>query len=486
MGRPSAPGIWMVALSPRTPSRLLVASLATVAAVLAVATDAGAQTDARVEWPQFQGGPGHPGRAEAVDGPPPPYRVRWTFPAPDGTSLSGAVVAQGTAIALGREAVYGVDLATGEAAWEVPRPGGPLSVPAVGEVQGELVLAYLEGPATPAPSPTPSPPSPDGSRAGESTLVAVDLGDLGERWRAGLGAVARGGVTVDGDAVYVADQSGIVHALALDDGAERWTAEVGGRCDLPLAVGEGRVYAVCRDADERRVLIAALDIEDGERLWSVSPQVGSTAVSAPAVVDGGVVVGTADRLVRMLGGQDGEERWSALTLSLFSPVASPAAGGDGVLVADVGGGLYRLGLRDGRRRWGFQFNELILRSSPVRSGGAVLVGLNDGRLAAVDVGTGRLVWEGGPTPGLVGTIAVSAEAIVAVKGGPDAGLIAFENDPQGDVVDIPSPTELALGTTLARAGLAALLVFALAYGLGLLGRRRFADAFEAPDAGEGP
>lgn len=474
----------MVPLSARTQSRPAPVTLAVFLAVLATATAAGAQSRAPVEWSQYQGGSGRPGEAMSGRGPAPPYRVRWAVSAPDGTSLSGAVIAEGTAITIGREAVYGVDLDTGEVVWEVTRRGGPLSVPAIGEAAGARILVYLEGPEerveAPSPTPTPSPSPAGGGDQEQSALVALDLADRSERWRVALGAVARGGVTIDSDTAYVGDQAGVVHAIALDDGSERWTSQVGGLADIPIAVGAGRVYVISRDVDEGRVLITALGVEDGERSWRVSPQVGSTAAAAPALVAGGVVIGTADRFVRMLGAEDGEERWSSLALSLFSPVSSPAAGADDVLIADLGGGLYRLAVDDGARRWGFQFNELILRSSPVRSGGVAVVGLNDGRLAAVDLETGRLVWQGGPTPGLVGTIAVSADVLVAVKGGLEAGLIAFEHDPGGERVDEPSPTELALGTTLARAGLAALAVLAVVFVPAMLARRRFGDAFGEP------
>jgi outer membrane protein assembly factor BamB len=473
------------------------APFAVLLVLLGSLAPASAQSSGSAGWLQFQGGPDHPGEtADAGGGPAPPYRVRWTFPAPDGTSLSAAVLVDGTAIAIGREAVYGVELSTGQKDWEVPRDGGPLSVPAVGELDGRQVLLYLEGPApggapspTSAPTPTSAPPasptsaSPDEGKGTETALVALDLRDRSERWRIGLGATARSGVTVDGDTIYVGDQSGTVHAVALDDGAERWTTDLVGHADLPLAVGEGIVYAVSRDPDGRRIRITALDASGGEQAWSVSPQIGSTAASAPSATSAGVVIATADRLVQVLDAEDGEQRWATLLLSLSSPVSAPATGGDDVLVADIGGGLYRLDPADGARRWGFQFNELVLRSSPVRSGGAVLVGLNDGGLAAVDLEHGRLVWEGATGPGLVGTMAVSRDTVVAVKGGPDAGLIAFEHDPDGTLVDVASPTELTPGTTLARAGLAALAVFAAAFVPALLARRRFGDALVPEDAG---
>ena len=65
-------------------------------------------------WSQYQGGPGHEGYAP--DGPEPPFRVRWTLPAPAGASLSAAVVEGDVAITVGEEAVYGVDVGTGEVA----------------------------------------------------------------------------------------------------------------------------------------------------------------------------------------------------------------------------------------------------------------------------------------------------------------------------------------------------------------------------------
>jgi hypothetical protein len=143
-----------------------------------------------------------------------------------------------------------------------------------------------------------------------------------------------------------------------------------------------------------------------------------------------------------------------------------------VYVADLGGGLYRFDPSDGSRVWGFQFNEFAFRSSPVVSGNAVLLGLDDGRLVAVDAESGHLVWESDATPGPIGTLALAGDAIVGTKGGPDAGLIAFEPDPAGRLIDVSSPTELRPGTTLGRMGAAAALVLVVVLVPGLLLRRR--------------
>jgi hypothetical protein len=92
---------------------------------------------------------------------------------------------------------------------------------------------------------------------------------------------------------------------------------------------------------------------------------------------------------------------------------------------------------------------------------------------AVDAASGVLVWQSEATPGQVGTISLSREVVVAVKGGRDAGLIAFEHDPDGSLVRIESPTVLEPGTTLSRIGTAAAIVLAALLLPGMLARRRW-------------
>jgi outer membrane protein assembly factor BamB len=468
------------------------------AMVPAVAQDSGT-------WSQFQGGSDH--RGVLPVGPEPPYRIRWTFPAPEGEGLSGPVIVEDLAISVGERAVYAVDLVTGDLAWEVARSGGPISTPAIATGNPTTVL-YLEGPggadagspsasasasrsaASPT-SPTSSPSPADAVDDDGSVLVALDLADQTERWRAALGAQSRSGVTVGADAAYVGDEDGLVYAIALADGQIRWTADLAegsgaegvtgpsgcepfedAAVDVPVAVAEDRVIVVGRNVDGAAVAVGALSASTGDCAWRVFPQLGSSAISAPAAAEGIVVVGSADRFVRGLAVEDGQERWSSLALSLFSPFSAPAFPPGTAYVADLGGGLYRLDVADGARVWSYQFNEVVL-GSPVVSGDTVLLGLNDGRLVALNAATGHLVWQGGSAPGRLGALALAADAIVAEKGGRDAGLIAFEHDPEGRLVDVPSPTELDAPTTLSRIGLAAAVVIAALIVPGMLLRRRF-------------
>ena len=484
--------------------RVAVAALATAPLALVPGT---AFAQEAPTWSQFQGGPGHAG--VLADGPQPPYRVRWTLPAPAGDALSGAVVAGDLAVSVGTEAVYGIDVVSGAIEWRVARGGGPLSMPAIGAGPRGRILVYLEGPglsdasgapegspspsasATPSASPSttgpgPSPTGPD-EQTDVSTLVAVSLADRTELWRTPLGATSRSGVTIDGTNAFVGDQGGTVYAVSLETGTITWSAEMEGLVDSAVAVADGQVIAVARNIDPAQVVVAAFDEATGERAWpALVIQANSTAGTAPSAGGGSVFIGSADRRVRALDAKGGSERWATLVLSLFSPVTSLAFDDESVLAADIGGGLYRLDAADGKRGWSYQLNEVVLRSSPVVSGPSLLLGLSDGRLVALDTGSGHLVWQSAPTPGLVGTIALASDAVVAVKGGRQAGLIAFEHDPDGELVDIPSPTELDAGTTVTRWTLAALIVFALAFVPGMWARRHFRAAAELPSGDDDP
>jgi outer membrane protein assembly factor BamB len=486
--------------------RVAAAAVATAALVLPL----GAAAQEAPTWSQFQGGPGHPG--VLAEGPDPPYRIRWTLPAPTGDSLSGAVVAGELAVSVGNEAVYGIDIASGAIEWRVARGGGPLSMPAIGAGPQGRILVYLDGPGpndaggapegSPSPSGSPSTTGPSPSPSGRdeqsdiATLVAVSLADRSELWRTPLGANSRSGVTIDGNEAFVGDQDGTVYAISLESGTITWSAEMDGLVDSAVAVAAGKVVAVARNTDTGQVVVAAFDEATGERSWpALAIQANSTAGTAPSTGGGSLFVGSADRRVRALDTQDGTERWATLVLSLFSPATSLAFDDESVFAADIAGGLYRLDAADGGRLWSYHLNELMLRSSPVVSGSSVLLGLGDGRLVAVDVVSGHLVWESAPSPGLVGTIALSSDAVIAVKGGRDAGLIAFEHDPRGALFDVPSPTQLDAGTTLTRWALAAVIVFAVAFLPGIWATRRFgvvaddevsdsADE-EVSDSGEG-
>ncbi|HEX7463737.1 MAG TPA: PQQ-binding-like beta-propeller repeat protein, partial [Actinomycetota bacterium] len=296
------------------------------------------------------------------------------------------------------------------------------------------------------------------------SLVGVDLGTRRELWRTRLGAQSRSGVTIDGPRVFAGDENGNVVAVELQTGALRWKAKAQGEILTPPAVADGRVYVVAHDTSAGRSQLVAFDERSGRRAWPAysAPVAGST-VSGAAAVAGVVVVGFADRIVRELAADGGNLRWEELALSYFSPASMPAVAGGDVYIADVAAGLYRLNAETGSRRWDYQFNDLVIRSSPVVSGSTVLLGLDDGRLVAVDVRSGDLVWQSEPSSGLLGAIALSHQVVVAVRGGEHPGLVAFVHDAEGRLVHVPSPTVVDAGALVGNFAIALVVVFGLLF-----------------------
>ncbi|MBI2238844.1 MAG: PQQ-binding-like beta-propeller repeat protein [Actinobacteria bacterium] len=432
-------------------------------------------------WGQLQGGPAHTGAAP--EGPGPPYRQTWRFSPPEG-GLSGAVIAGDVAIAVGVDAVYGVDLASGQERWTFPRAGGALAIPAVGEVDGRRLLVFTEGVGD-----------------AQTSIVALNLHTMAPAWRRPLEAFSRSGVTIDGGRVFVGDGGGRVYGLDLATGDELWPPVKGaGPIDAPPAVGDGTVYAVAQGGSTRQVQVLAIDAADGSTTWTFEPRAAGASASVPVLAYGAVIMGFGDRLVRALDAGDGAERWNSLANNLFSPVSSAAYADGAVYIADFSGGLYRIDGGSGERAWSYQFNQLVVRSSPVVSGSSVLLGLDDGRLVAVDASSGLLVWQVAPSPGLIGAIAAGTGKLVVLKGGKPGSLVAFEHA-EGRLVSIPSPTKLDFGKLLPPYGLAFALVFVAVYVPATLVKRRvgspvFEEEFpaegedaaeeEEPDDGEGP
>ncbi len=426
------------------PVRLLGALALGLLLALTLIPTAHAQVVAQPTWTQFQGNAAHAGAAPA--GPQPPYRSAWTFSVPPkkdcgmrGPSgltipcegLSAPVVAGDVAIAVGPDAVYGVDIATGNQRWSVPRDGKPSS-PALAESGGRVVALYV-----------------DGRDASTAALKAIYVRTQKPVWSpVGLKAPASTGVTVDGGTAYVADESGNVYAVDAATGQISWTRALLGQPRGPLAVADGMVFATPQAQGTQQQIAAsvvALDAGTGEQVWSFNPRV-PTNLASIAAADGPTVVvsfrdgNATDGAIYGLDASDGSKRWSGRLTSLTSPFSAPAAAGGSVYVAGITGGLERIDSATGERVWLFQYNQQELRSSPVVVGDTVLLGLGDGSLGAVDTGSGHLVWRSAATPGLVGAMAVTGGSVVAVKGGANGGLVAFEHDPAGRLIDVESPT----------------------------------------------
>ena len=154
------------------------------------------------------------------------------------------------------------------------------------------------------------------------------------------------------------------------------------------AFTDDSVYTLGEDRD----VVFSHALGDGERLWRT--RLKAVVTGGVGVGDGLVLVGTANGAVIALDASDGKERWRA---ELKSEVLTPPTARDGITVVATGDGhLYGLSSADGALKWSIERDvpTLSLRggSAPMTTALQAIHGFADGHLAAVDLRTGRSLW----------------------------------------------------------------------------------------------
>lgn len=168
-----------------------------------------------------------------------------------------------------------------------------------------------------------------------------------------------------------------------------WSARAGGGTGgLHLLVRDDAVFSASADGD-----VFAFDLISGKRLWA--HDTNARLAGGPGAGGSLVLVGTLDAEVIALDRLSGQERWRAKMPS--EVLTAPVATDDTVLVRTGDGRVFGLNAADGVRLWNFDRGvpPLTLRgmSQPLLVGDRVIAGLDNGRVAALDVRSGRLLWE---------------------------------------------------------------------------------------------
>lgn len=169
------------------------------------------------------------------------------------------------------------------------------------------------------------------------------------RWKRNVGESGDAGLqpAVTRDAVYVANADGELYRLDPVSGKKVWKIDSGFRISGAVGAGDGLVVVGGLKSE-----LAAFD-EDGKLRWRV--RVSSEVLSAPQIADGMVVVRTSDGRIAALSAQDGTSQW------LYER-ATPT---------------------------------LIVRNHAgvVIQRGVVFAGFAAGKLAAISLSNGAVIWE---------------------------------------------------------------------------------------------
>lgn len=161
----------------------------------------------------------------------------------------------------------------------------------------------------------------------------------------------------------------------------------------------GTVYAA-----DRRGLVKAVNADDGKQIWQtdLAEKTGFFSSNISALLSGGltvegshIFVGTEKAKVYALNTDDGSVAWETTVAgeALSSPVVS-----EGLVLIHTGNGLLQaLDETDGSIKWtvNLEMPALSLRgeSAPAVAFGAALVGGDNGRVSAVLMQQGQLIWQ---------------------------------------------------------------------------------------------
>lgn len=266
-------------------------------------------------------------------------------------------------------------------------------------------------------------PQPGGSPAhGGGNLAAS--GPLRQLWSSdiGRGTAYRRRITaqpvVAGGMVFAMDSDAVVSAWRTDSGRSVWDFDTQSKDNRSTNIGGGiaadggTLYAATGRAD-----LVAIEAASGKLRWRSRLRAG--ARSAPTIVDGKMFVPTVDDRLVGLSASDGKELWSyqapdAETAMLGLPAPASA---DGLVVAGFAtGDLQAVRAVSGTVVWADNLSAsrgitsiadlATIRAMPLIRNGIVYAVSVGGLMVAIDLPSGRRLWERGigsdNTPWLAG------------------------------------------------------------------------------------
>ena len=159
------------------------------------------------------------------------------------------------------------------------------------------------------------------------------------------------------------------------------------RLGLRPAIADDRVYVAGHGGD-----VQALELGSGHNLWRTSTDLDLSG--GPATGEGLVVAGTIAGQVLALDAGTGATRWQVAVGG--EVLSAPAISAGLAIVRTVDGKLRALRVADGTEAWSYEqpVPKLTLRGNgaPIIDGDMVLAGFDSGKVVALALSTGDLLW----------------------------------------------------------------------------------------------
>ncbi|MFM8735139.1 MAG: PQQ-binding-like beta-propeller repeat protein [Pirellulales bacterium] len=235
-----------------------------------------------------------------------------------------------------------------------------------------------------------------GCPAGTGRSAAVLALPLAEAWRREFAGCAFGAVPVIAEGtVYVGDLDGTFRALALADGADRWSFTVKD-AGFPSAAAIGRSDAVrLVVVGDDLGMVRAFDATTGEVRWTY--ETTGEISGGPTVLEDAagprVLVGSQDASLACLALADGTLQWKhSITDQIrCSPTVARTPAGDRVLLAGCDGRLHVIDADTGTETAAVPIDGPT-GTTPAMAGTRAFFGTEGGIFFGIDVALGQAAW----------------------------------------------------------------------------------------------
>jgi len=223
------------------------------------------------------------------------------------------------------------------------------------------------------------------------TLTLEPPADRKPVWKAKVKGAVQTKLVRAGNLLYVPTMDGYLHALDAATGREKWQYRTGGPIFSVPLVADGAVYVGSADHS-----VYCLDAATGKLKWK--SKTGGGVFAGAAKAKGIVCIVSTDRKAYGLDAATGKVRWTSPVESLYQSQA--VTDGERFFLGGWDRQFRCLDAATGAEQWKHTFGRSFYYSpaigSPTLGGGKAFVTSNDGILHAVDIASGKLVWESQP------------------------------------------------------------------------------------------
>lgn len=208
-------------------------------------------------------------------------------------------------------------------------------------------------------------------------------------WVFNAGDFLKSSVVVFGKVAYVGADTGIIHAMDVETGKEKWQYKTGLGIEAPPLVHEGMLYVGSTDG-----FLYALDAASGKLKWKYETdgEIMGAANQAkrPKSMDSVIVVGSYDNFVHCVDAKNGKLIWKFETQNYVNGVPT-IYDGKYVVFGGCDSVLYVVNLENGTLIRSVEVEAPIAASVSVGDG-VGYVGNMDRAVMAFDLKTGEVVW----------------------------------------------------------------------------------------------